>query len=46
MISNTDYSDEMKIFKNICVFTVRLQLRNVDNARIKLAKTLFFWIRH
>ena len=44
MISNADYSDEVKIFKNTCVFTVRLHLRNVDNARTKLARTLCFSI--
>ena len=46
MISKTDYSDEIKIFKNTCVFTVRLHLRNVDKARAKLARTFFFSICH
>ena len=46
MISNTDYSDEVKIFKNTSVFTVGLHLRNVDKARRKLANTYFFWICH
>ena len=42
MISKTDRSDEAKIFKNTYVFTVRLHLRNVDNARTKLTRTFFF----
>ncbi len=37
-------SDEMKIFKNTCVFTVRLHLRHVDNVRRELAGALFFSI--
>ena len=44
MISNIDYSDETKIFKNAGVFTVRLHLRNVDNARTELAEAIFFAI--
>ena len=46
MISKTDRSDEMKIFKNTCVFTVRLYFRKVDNARTELAITFFFAISH
>ena len=46
MISKSDYSDTMKIFKNTSVFTVGLHLRNLDKARRKLAKTYFFWICH
>ena len=46
MISKSDKSEEVKILENTCVFTVRLHLRNVDNARRKLARTLFFWICH
>ena len=42
MLSKTDRSDEVKIFKNTCVFTVRLDPRSGDNANTKLAETLFF----
>ena len=41
MISNTDYSDDIKTFKNNYVFTVGLHLRNVDKARTELARTFF-----
>ena len=41
MISNTDYSDGVKILKNTSVFTVKLHLRNVANAEKKLPGTLF-----
>ena len=44
MISNTDYSDEVKIFKNTSVFIVKLHLRKVANVKKKLAGTLFFSI--
>ena len=46
MRSKSDRSDEVEIFKNTSVFTVRLHLRKVDNARRKVAKTFFFWICH
>ena len=46
MMSNTSDSDEIKIFKNTSVFTVKLHLRNLDNAGRKLTKTFFFWICH
>ena len=44
MISKSEKSEEVKIFKNTSVFTVRLHLRNVEKARRKLARTLFFLI--
>ena len=44
--NKSDKTEEVKIFQNTCVFTVRLHLRNVDNARRKLTKTFFFWICH
>ena len=43
MISKSDKREEVKIFKNTSVFTVRLHLRNVEKARRKLAKTFSFW---
>ena len=46
MISKSDKREEVKIFKNTSVFTVRLHLRNVEKARRKLAKTFFFWTCH
>ena len=42
MTGKTDRSDKVEMFKNTCVFTVRLHLRSVDNANTKLAETLFF----
>ena len=44
MRSKNDYSDETRIFKNTCVFPVRLHLHNVDKGRTKLVRTLFFSI--
>ena len=41
-----DKTEEVKIFQNTSVFTVRLHLRNVDNARTTLAETFFFSICH
>ena len=38
MISKSDKSDEVKIFKNTSVFTVRLHHRNVDKTRKKTCK--------
>ena len=46
IINKSDTTEEVKIFQNTCVFTVRLHLRNVDNARRQLAKTFLFWICH
>ena len=42
IISKSDRTDEMEIFQNTCVFTVRLHLRNDTNARRNLARTFFF----
>ena len=42
MRGRSDMSEEVKMFQNINVFTVRLHLCNVDNARTKLARTMFF----
>ena len=44
IISKSDRTDEMEIFQNTCVFTVRLHLRNDTNARRNLARTFFFLI--
>ena len=43
MRSKSEKTEEVKIFKNTSVFTVRLHLRNVEKARRKLAKTFSFW---
>ena len=42
MIGKSDYSDETKIFKNTCVFPVRLHLRNVEKRGRKLGRAFFF----
>ena len=42
--SKNDKSDEVKIFKNTCVFTVRLHLRHVGNVWTKRAGAFFFWL--
>ena len=37
---------KLKSLQNTCVFTLRLHLGNVDNAKTNLAKSFFFCICH